>query len=527
MRLRAAILVDNLQITRWQQKSLEFARTSIDVVLIINCRNTRSKKRYLKNFLYYALNLFTLKNTLTKRVPINVSHKQLLNFDSIQEGTWQSLPKCVYDAIDEANVDVVIKFGMGLLRLNDNHKAPPILSFHHGNPSKYRGRPAGFYEILNHEKSIGIIVQSLSNKLDAGEVYAYANSKILDYSYKKTALNFYANSVPLIKKAIANLVERSPIHMSVDGKNYRLPSNYTTLKFTALIFSNAIKRIYYGLFFEKNWNVAVSHNNLRLKENEELNSRSFTKVPIQKKYKFYADPIYSEDGKKIRLEALDYRTGLGDVIEVETQDHSSQKLLLTGKHFSYPFSFVHEGQEYLMPEVASHSAQYFIPFNRLGPKHYLKGLENKRIVDATLHFKGNKTYLFFGEKETAQTVLNLWIADCPFGEFRPHPMNPIVISPLGARMGGEIVQQQGKLLRFGQNNCGAYGASLIVMQITSLSPTNYKEVEIGEITIDKFSGPHCIGFSQDMRNILIDYYSNKFSVFAGIKRAKARISQKP
>ena len=64
------------------------------------------------------------------------------------------------------------------------------------------------------------------------------------------------------------------------------------------------------------------------------------------------------------------------------------------------------------------------------------------------------------------------------------------------------------------------------MQITSLSEKDYKEVEIGKISIDKFSGPHSIGFNSDMSEILIDYYSNKFSLFAGVRRIKARLQKK-
>ena len=231
MKLRAALLVDNLQVAKWQLEALEAANNSIDIVLLLNCENTRSKKNYVKNFFYYALNVFTLKNSLTKRVPINREIAKVVNFESIYEGIWQSFPKKIYDSLEEENVDLVIKFGMSLLRLEENQKIPPVLSFHHGNPSKYRGRPAGFYEIINREKSTGIIVQSLSNKLDAGEIYAYAESKIVNYSYKKTALNFYSNSVPLLNKAITRLANQTPIKMSVDGKNYRLPSNYNVPSF--------------------------------------------------------------------------------------------------------------------------------------------------------------------------------------------------------------------------------------------------------------------------------------------------------
>ena len=40
------------------------------------------------------------------------------------------------------------------------------MSFHHGDPRKYRGRPSGFYEIANKEKIQGQVVQILTPKLD-------------------------------------------------------------------------------------------------------------------------------------------------------------------------------------------------------------------------------------------------------------------------------------------------------------------------------------------------------------------------
>lgn len=526
MKLKAAVLVDNLQICRWQLDALKAAQESIDLVLVLNCQNTNNKRSYLKNFFYYALNFFTLKNYLTKRISVNIEQTEVVNFESIYKGAWQSLPKEVYDALDAGSVELVIKFGMSLLRLDEHKKMPPILSFHHGNPSKYRGRPAGFYEILNGEKSTGIVVQSLSNKLDAGEIYAYAESKVVNYSYKKTALNFYYNSVPLLKKSIVNLSNQTPIKMSVDGKNSRLPSNYKVISFLTLLCLNAVKKVSYGLFFEKRWNIATSANNLSFNKSEELPSKLFKKVPVQKKYNFYADPFYSEDGKKIRFEALDNRSGLGDILEIETEKYSHQKVLLSGEHFSYPCSFIYHGEEYLLPEVASHSAQYFIAANKLDKRYYLKGLENKRIVDATLHLKNGKAYLFFGDNNSASTILNLWISDSPFEEFKPHPLNPVVISPSVARMAGKIILHKGKTLRFGQNSSGEYGESISLMQITVLSEQDYKEVKIGTIAIDEFSGPHSIGFNSDMSEILLDYYSNKFSLFAGVRRIKARLQKR-
>ena len=521
--MKAALIVDNLQLSKWQLDALDAASNSIEIVLILNCQNTIIKKRYLKNFLYYALNIFTLQNHLTKRQSFSLPNTKIVNFDSIYKGAWQSLPEKIYKEFEDANIDVVIKFGMSLLTLDEQKQLPHILSYHHGNPSKYRGRPAGFYEIYNNERSTGIIVQSICNKLDAGEIYAFAESKVVNFSYKKTALNFYSNSIPLLNCAVRNLSNKTKLNIKVDGKNYRLPSNAKVFIFLFLLSVNALKKVIYGLFFEKRWRVAGIQNTLNLINDEKLSSIELNEVPVDKKYTFFADCFFSEDGKKIRVEAQDRITGLGDILELEAKDYSNQKVLMSGQHFSYPSSFKYKGKEYLLPEVANHSAQYFCEPNKTDEKHFIKGLEGKRIVDATLHLEDDKYFIFFGESTNADTVLNLWVADSPFDVFKPHPMDPIAISPYLARMGGKLLKHQGRIIRFGQNNSGEYGESLAVIQITSLSANTYDEVKIGTLTIDNFFGPHSISFNCDMTEIIIDYYSNEFSFFAGVRRIKARL----
>lgn len=525
MKKRAALLVDDMQLDKWQLDALEAAGNSVDIVLILNCQNTYPKKHYLKNFLYYILNIFTLKNYLTRKKKIKLIDTKVVDFKSIYNSYWQTFPKKIYKELESINVDFIIKFGMSLLYLDENNLLPPILSYHHGDPSKYRGRPAGFYEIINGEKTTGIIVQTLTNKLDAGDIYAFAESKVFNFSYKKTAINFYSSSTPLLNKAIINLSNKSKIKRSVNGKNYRLPSNLKVLHFLFVIISNAIKKLVYGLFFEKRWKVAITKNSLKMREDEVLSSSDFNVIPINKKYNFYADPFFSDNGEKIRFEALDNKTGLGDIVELEANDFKNQITLMSGQHFSYPCSFLYEDKEYLLPEVASHSAQYFCEINKLENRFYLKGLEENRIVDATLYIKNGKCYLFFGESQSAHSVLNLWVSDTPYSVFQPHPMNPITISPKKARMGGKVINYQKKLIRFGQNNSGEYGESLSIMMITKLSDESYEELKLGTITIDNFSGPHSISFNSDMTKLLIDYYNSKFSLFAGVRRIKARLKK--
>lgn len=526
MKKRAALILDNLKLSKWQLDALDAASDAVEIVLVLNCQNTNTKKKYVKNFLYYALNLFSLRNRLTRKKKVSFPSAVAVSFESVYVGSWQSLPEEIYKEMESEGVEVVIKFGMGLLRLDDVKLLPPILSYHHGDPSKYRGRPAGFYEIINGEKTTGIVIQTLSNRLDAGEIYAFAESKVVDFSYKRTAINFYSNSIPLLSSALTNLSTNSKIEVAVNGKNYRLPSNLKVMRFLFFLALNALKKIAYGLFFEKRWRVATTKNTLNLMQAEVLPSVEFEEVPIDKKYNFYADPFFSEDGRSIRLEALDNKTGLGDILEFTVGDYAKKVKIISGEHFSYPCSFLYEEREYLLPEVASHSAQFFFELSKVDEKYFLKGLENKRIVDATMHLKGDECYLFFGESKSAQTVLNLWVAKSPFDEFKPHPKSPIVISPSEARMGGKLLIFNEKILRFGQNNSGEYGASLAVMQVTNLTADGYEEVKLGSITIDNFSGPHSIGFNFDRTRLLIDYYSNEFSPFAGFRRIKSRLQRK-
>ena len=524
MKLRAAIIIDQLRVTKWQFDALNEASDQLEIVYVLNCVNTKKKRKLVKNFFYYVLNFFSLKNYQTKMQSLPDSSAKIVNFESGYTKNWQTIPDNIVQKLIDKKIEVVIKFGMGLLRIDEKLSQCNVLSFHHGNPSKYRGRPPGFYEILNGEKKSGVIVQKLTNKLDAGTVYAFAESKVVNFSYRQTALNFYSISKYLLRRAINNLNNGSQIEISENGKSHYLPSNLIVLLFVYKMVSNFFRKIIYGLFFEKRWRVAVSDNLPKFNGVEVISKDSFKEVPITVNYNFYADPFFSIDGKSIRLEALGNKSGVGDILEVNLEDMNKQRVMMTGKHYSYPYAFVYEDNEYLMPEVASHSSQYVFSLDSNKESHItIKGLENKRIVDATLYQKDGWWYLFFGLKHNSLTVLNLWISSDLRNPFKPHPNSPICISPAMARMGGNITLINNRILRFGQNSEGEYGESLSVFEIKELTPTSYIETHRGSIFMENAKGPHCLNLSPDLSKIVVDYYENKFSFLAGFRRFKAML----
>ena len=522
-KLKAAIILDNLSLTSWQRSALLEASELLDVKVIINCKNTKNSKNKVRNFLYYVINIFTLRNKYTKRFEYYISNEKKVDFDCDYEGSWQSIPSEV--SIHLSDIEVVIKFGMSLLKIDEKISKLPILSFHHGDPSKYRGRPAGFYELLYNEEKCGLIVQRLTNELDSGEVLAFAESKLVHYSYKKSAEQFYKSSKHLLRKALINLNDGRTIPIANNGKNYRLPNNSTVIKFFLVLLKRRVDHLFYGAFFEKKWKVGTVKFEPILNDNNLIDLYDVNELKIDPQYNFYADPFFSLDGSKIRLEALSNKSGLGDIIEIELSDAGQFQLLLTGKHYSFPFSFSFNGAEHLLPEVASHSSQYFFNLSNNKEKLHIKGLEGKRIVDATLLKSNDLWYLFFGEEKSAHSSLNLWVSNSIDEVFHKHPSSPVCISPSSARMAGRILSTDDGLFRFGQNNNRAYGSSITVSEITLLGSDVYEERECGSIKVSEGLGPHSIDFNKNKGIVLIDYYKDEFSLLAGVRRFKALLSK--
>lgn len=513
--IKAALILDNGSLTRWQRDVLASAADQLDIRVVLSCRNTVTKKHLAKNFLYYLLNLVSLKNQLTARSAYDTS-ATVIPFDSIYEGAWQRIPVEVTRQLIDSGVQVVIKFGMSLLRIDEPLSKLDILSYHHGDPTCFRGRPAGFYEVLQGQENVGTIVQGLSNKLDAGKVWAICHSKVHHHSYKKTALSFYGNSRHLLRKALIHYANGTPVDLVPDGKVYKLPSNAVVLRFLALIAYRKLARVLYGAFYEKKWNVARFERS-GTADFARMNVADGKPAPIAPGYSFYADPFFSADGSLIRLEALNSSNGLGEIIEVDRASLALKSILFKGAHYSYPFSFTEDGTEYLLPEVAAHSSPRLFRRTQQGlAETALKGLEHLRLLDSTLFRHEGVHYLFCGLEGSAADCLHLYHARSLDDEFKPHPLNPVVIHPGRARMAGRVIVEGGRIIRFGQDNSFGYGDGVSVCEVTRLSPEHYEEKVVHAIRFKDASGPHTVDVSG--AESVLDYYVDRFSLLAGYRR---------
>jgi hypothetical protein len=288
------------------------------------------------------------------------------------------------------------------------------------------------------------------------------------------------------------------------------------VKFLAVIFARKLSRIIYSAFYEKDWNVGTA-GRIEIKGRLSFNLVDIKSAKVSSSYSFYADPFFSVDGSKIRLEALNLRNGLGEIVEIDAENLLFLNVLLKGDHYSYPFSFLSGRKEFLIPEVASHSSPYILtaPFQD-GGKLLLRGLENFRIVDSTILEEEGRIYLFCGMNSSTSDCLYLFSAEGYDKEFEPHPLNPVAIDPSRARMGGRVIRHNGRLYRFGQNNSYGHGDGISICEITKLSSYDYEEKIVGSLCFNDASGPHTVDVFED--KTVLDFYVDKFSLFAWYRR---------
>ena len=80
------------------------------------------------------------------------------------------------EAIRSSELDVIFRFGFNIIRGDILTAAKyGVWSFHHGDNDWYRGGPPHFWEIVERHPVSGVLLQVLSDELDAGLVLCKAN----------------------------------------------------------------------------------------------------------------------------------------------------------------------------------------------------------------------------------------------------------------------------------------------------------------------------------------------------------------
>ena len=253
--LRMCLLVDGEHVFRWVYEAIEtmLAETDAEITLVVvnedsgllGSGNVRRGRRYPA---YAAFRI--LAGPLPQRGdgqrhddPVHVSDitgvddaEWIRTYPDEVDGLWNELPAETVDEIRDS-CDIVFRRGFGLIR-GDVLEATErgVLSYHHGDPRKYRGGPAGFWEFMHDEPTAGMMVQSLRAELDAGVVQAYAEVDIDDCrSWGATRRRLYENSTHLLSEAVRTVQspDRDPTEITDLGPVHHPPSALELLRYAS------------------------------------------------------------------------------------------------------------------------------------------------------------------------------------------------------------------------------------------------------------------------------------------------------
>ncbi len=530
--LKVAVFADAGQVQKFARDALD-AVEDCDAVTVFSCTNTHRRKQAVRHGLYYALNLLSVRNPESGSVPVGAGAKGIaatVEFESEYDGVWQRLPAPIIAQLRDGGFDVILKFGLGLLHVPPAEDLPtPILSYHHGDPDHYRGRPAGFWETADGKGVMGQIVQVIGNKLDAGRVVAFAETKVHAHSYKATLVECYRHSPLIINQAIRNAIAGVSLDKPSNGRNCQLPSNWAVAGFALRMARKKAGLLIYSDFYEKRWQVSLalapSGGAAALFGTTPFPGQDgWQTIETASQYTFYADPFFSSRPPGLLVEALSRRTGLGELVLIEDELH--RRVSVFGGHFSYPATFGDGAEQLVIPETAS-----WLPVtafrsegNKLVPAFALDLPTGRTLLDPTLLAHNGRVYLFGNLNDVGANVLYLWSAPALDAPFELHPASPILVSPRGGRMGGSILRDGERLIRLGQDFEGGYGDGLRAFEIETLSASEYRERPIGNLGLAGVSGPHTLNEQGGM--LLFDWYRESFAPGAGLRRFRARRATK-
>ncbi len=264
----------------------------------------------------------------------------------------------------------------------------------------------------------------------------------------------------------------------------------------------------------RHWNIALRQSDLP-PDVRHFDLAAYARLPVDPAT-FYADPfVVARNAQNFLFaEAYPYAAGKGHlvcaVVNEEGRAGPFRTILERPWHLSYPYVFEHDGETYLAPEGSTHGGVEIyrataFPWDWELAHHVLPDWP---LVDATLFEHEGRLWLFAGAATPGGSdwdELYAWHALALAGPWTAHALNPIKSDCRSARPGGRPLRLGGRLLRPAQRCERCYGEALAWLEVRTLTPDAFEEVEIALWRADGpgLSGPHGADLGAQIR--AVDY----------------------
>lgn len=403
------------------------------------------------------------------------------------------------DFFRSCNLDIILRFAFGIIRGDILRVARyGVWSFHHDDHLKVRGVPPGFWEVYYDHPTTGVMLQRLEDRLDDGLILHKELFRTVRHSYTRNLDNIFGRSVhwpaAACRRILLNNGNLPDWKEPSSAPIFHDPTNRQMVSHIPRIACRFVKKQFRDLLagstnLSDHWTIGVIKTPLGdlLNPNRQPCPRWITTPPNN----FLADPFCVRDAGTTYIFCEEYVDvqRKGRVVYIETTDWQSfsapQPVLELPFHLSYPMVFRHDNQWLCIPEQAE-SGQIDIYRATSFPNRWEYSntlLSNFAGYDPTVFLHNGRWWMTVtrvgpNHLEHA-TALYVFHADNVFGPWISHCQNPVVKRLGKVRPAGRIIQYQGRLIRPAQDCSEIYGGGLLFYQITTLSPDEYSECEIG------------------------------------------------
>jgi len=413
-------------------------------------------------------------------------------------------PEDALAAIRAAKLDVLIRFGFNILRGGILDAARyGIWSYHHGDNDQYRGGPPYFWEIYERNPVSAVVLQRLTEQLDAGLILSkgyFATSQSSSMSLNRRAP--YWGATTFVIQKLRELHERGwetveaaavpPSPYRGRKAIYRAPTNREMLRWIGpVLTASARRRLLRGRRVQ-HWRLAFRAGPQSAIDDGAAGLDGFRWIESPPG-RFFADPFLLErDGQRwVFFEDFDYASGRGHVSCAPIDRHDGLgapiRVLDRPYHLSYPCVFSHDGELFMVPETWYNGAVELYRCRRFPDDWRLeKTLFQGRAVDTSVWIDKGRCWFFVTLLEPHGYGSQLWVfhSESLTGAWTPHPASPLSTDVRTSRGAGAILQHNGRLLRPSQDCSAAYGQSFTLNEIQVLDPARYEErpaVRIGPV----------------------------------------------
>ena len=402
------------------------------------------------------------------------------------------------EKIESLGLDLILKGNaLGIFKGDIiNASKEGIISFHHGDNRWNRGGPPAFWEVYLRKPSTGFIIQILTEELDGGSVIFRGNIPT-KRSFTENSINLFSRSNYYMAKLIldyadSNTLPKEEERIPFGGELLLVPSMIKSLfyflKTSWLFFIFAFKKIV--LKKDDRWSVAFIKSPW-----ESAILRKGIKIENPPKH-FYADPfvITRENRSICYVEDYCYEKKKGYITAIELFNNNNYQILGSVLeepfHLSFPFLLEYEDELYMIPETHEADAVrlYKCIDYPLKWEYQRDLLQDIRVVDSIIFEYEKRWWLLCNREDDHSSTLMAFYSDNPLSSnWKPHALNPLIFDNIIARNGGILDINSDAPIRARQKSgFNQYGKGFTLARIKELTPSTFKEEEIGEVSPDFF-----------------------------------------